>query len=685
MGFELSEARSLAAFTVRAFRVRVFCPLLAIVLIGPSVAFADRALDDYKLAVGLYKQKRWALASDSFQKFIKEHPQNAKVPLAQLYRGLAQFYLEKYHDARKILRHFVKDYPKNRNVADAMYWVGKCSHFLDDLKSAEIDFKEFVKKYPKHDLLEWALPFLADTQLRLKKPLAAALNFQKSLEKHPKGRMAEDSKFGLAKAFEALNQTSKAIKIYKQLAADRTSARAPKAQRNLASIYFEAGQYLTAATAYGELEKRFPQSSLVSTARFNGGYAFFQAGDYRKAIAQFNLAAKDKQQSSSANYWKGVSHKHLGEYTQATQVLKTTYEADSKGPLAEMTLYQWAVCVQQSGRYDAARALFLDVVAGWPKGEFGDDSLHISGDAALSAGRLDEVEKLIERFRNEYPNSDLRMLNELLQGRLLDARGGAKNNKAAVAQFQKVISESRITHTKLLARFHLARTLQNMGEHQRVLETIGPIVDQVKKHSGTSEFIDVLILQGTCLQAQADAGYQTSPNDEKKHQAALKLYRAAAEAMNLYLKLSPNSKQAGHALATRAVAEARAGSKQQAQSDINTLAEKFPDSPLVGQTTYRIAEIAYESKQWVWASTVFTSLVKMGFDSSYHSAGLSGAAWSQYQQKRYLKAAEGFAQVVKHYPDDEDSAPEAAYMQGKALANANRLMEAAAAYSSAFK
>jgi TolA-binding protein len=139
---------------------------LALLLSSAQVLRADAPLDDYNLAVGLYKQKRWDLSADSFRKFVEKYPGHEKVPLARLYLGLTLVNADKFAEARDVLRGYLKDYPQSRNAVDAMYRIAECSYLLDDLKTAEAEFQGFLSKAPKHELAEWAAPYLGDSQLR---------------------------------------------------------------------------------------------------------------------------------------------------------------------------------------------------------------------------------------------------------------------------------------------------------------------------------------------------------------------------------------------------------------------------------------------------------------------------------------------------------------------------------------
>ena len=315
-------------------------------------------MDDYNLAVGLYKQSRWTLASESFQKFLKENPQNPKAALARLYLGMSLRNDKKYDEARASLRAFIQESPNNKNVPFAMFRLAECSYFLDDVKAAENEFGQFIAKFPDHELGEWALPDLADVQLRLDKPKLAQATFQKAIALFPKGAMIEDSKFGLARALGLQGQSEEAVKLLTEVAANRGGTLAARAQLQLATAHFEAGRFDQAAVEYARVEQNFPNSPLIPLAKLNSGYAEYRRGDFRKAITLFDQAAASRDQATVANYWKGLSHKSLGEYKPAAAILKAALEADRKSELADQILFQMADCQLRDNQFSVARRCF---------------------------------------------------------------------------------------------------------------------------------------------------------------------------------------------------------------------------------------------------------------------------------------------------------------------------------------
>jgi cellulose synthase operon protein C len=680
----------------RGLRVTRAVVLTAALLpcLQPAVFAQSQPLpEDYRFAAGLYKQQRWDLAADAFRQFIKKYPHHERVPYARLYLGMTLVNADHLADARQVLREYVRDYPHSKSLPDALYRVGECSYLLDDLKSAETEFQQFLTQYPQHDLVEWALPYLADTKLRLKQPQAARDLFKKALARYPQSRLTEDSKFGLARAFEDLHETDAATALYAELAEKKaTGNRAAQSLLNLATIRFRTGKYDEASKLFLRVASDFPQSRLVPRAQLNAGFALYQLGQFGPAIEQFDLAAHDKQQAPTAGYWKGITFKAMGDIPQATRVLKATYEADPRGPVAEQSLFYYADCELRAAHYEAAKKLFLDLVGKWPRdtsGEgglhFADNALHFAAEAALLAGSVDEAERLVERFQKEFPKSPLALHEEILQARVLDAKAVAllkqpkgpaadkssekakELRRAAIGHLEKVVASSHLPKTVTLARFHLGRILQEAGDHTRAVEALAPLADEAERPDAPLEAVESLVIWGRS-------------EDELGHE------QAAIAAFSKYLALRPKGEQAPQALVGRAIAQARLGKNGAARADAFRLIKEFPKEPLGADTLRRLAERAYDAKDWKIAAEYFGSLAEQGSgESDWRRIGLSGLGWAKFYLHSYDESAAAFEQVFGRFTGMSPQVAEAGYMWGHALQMAGKLPEAAKAYGEAFQ
>ena len=674
--------------------------LAAAILAVPLVALAQQQTppEDYRFATLLYKQQRWDQAAEAFRDFLKKNPNHERVPYARLYLGLTLVNADHLTEARQVLRDYVRDYPKSKSLPDVLYRVGECSYLLDDLKSAETELQQFLDKYPQHDLVEWASPYLADTKLRLKQPEAARQLFKKALEKYPQSRLAEDAKFGLARADEELNDLDAAIALYSQIAGGKTAGtHAAQSLMNLATIRFRTGKYEDASKLFLRCVADFPKSRLLAAAQLNAGLSLYQLGQYRQAIEQFDKAIVDKKQAAAASYWKGISLKALGETPEAIKVLKATYEADPKSAVAESALFYWADCELRSAHYSAAQKLFLELAEQWSQAhdDLVRDSLHFAGEAALLAGSLDQAEQLVARFNHEFPNSKIALTEEILQARILDAKSAAllngttdatreqhreeakKLRESAIEHLQKVLAASQLSRTKTLASFHLGRILQEAGEHARVVEVLGALAEQGKRPGASTEAVESLVIWAN---SQSELGNQ----------------QAAVSAYSKYLDLRPKGGQAQQALAGRALSNGRLGKNQAARDDALLLIKEFPQNGSGADTLRRLAERAYETKDWAAAGELFATLAEQGApETELRRIGLSGLGWAHFEEARqqppaaahkmFEESAAAFEQVFEKFPTRIPQVAEAGYMSGRALQAAGKPAEAAKAYTHTFE
>jgi TolA-binding protein len=661
---------------VSALLIVAVCGVLDLAFPVPQSVWADQAGDDYAAAVGFYKQSRWGLAEETFKKFLKDYPKHERVPFARLYLGLALTNLEKYDEARTVLRAFVKEYPNNQQVPQAMYRVAESSYFLDDLKSAEPEFQAFFAKSPEDPLREYALPYFGDTQLRLGKAEAAAASFQQAIKLFPQSKMLEDSRWGLAKSLDALQKSPEALVLYREIAANKAGLRAAQAQLQIANRLFEQKDFANAAKDYTELQKNFPESKQVATARLNAGNAYYELKDYKSAAAQFELAAKEPEQAAAASYWRGMSQKQLGDLAAAAATLKAAFEAHAQNPISEQVLFQWADCELRLAQFDSAELHFADVVKRWPQGQWADDSLYFAGEAALQranrastpelrAAAIQAAEGYTKQFAATQPNSGLKLYNDLLRGRVLLSRGSDADVTAATELIKGVLAAAQRPQTQAQARYHLARAQQRLKQHAAVIETLTPVVEQVRKEGVTSEFLDGLVL------------YASSALVEKKDAEAI---AASAD----YVRLAPKGEQLDQALVTKALGEANLKQFDAAKQSIEQLRAALPNSPLIVRTTLQLAEIAYAHKDFNAALDWYTATVAAGAQSPHFVPALSGQAWSQFEKKQYKPAAEGFGRIVKDFPQDK-LAPEAAFKLGESLQLDNQLEPAAKAFGEAFE
>ena len=641
--------------------------VVALTSFFPARVWADAGLDEYNLAVGLYKQSRWETAAQRFRAFTKTYDKHEKMPLARLYLGLTLVNLEDYKAARDEFRTFVKDYPQNTNVPQARYRVAECSYLMEDFAAARVELENYLKDFPKDTFHDHALPYLADAQLRSNDPSAALINFQQAIDRFPEGPLVDDARFGRARALEALKKDDEAIAQYKELIARPAGPRAADSQFHLAALAFERKRFPEAAVAYTELVTKFPNSRFVPASQLNAGYAYFQSGKFAEAATQFEAAAAEKSQRVTAGYWQGLSLKSQSQYAKAAEVLKATAAIAGEQPLSESILFQQALCERHLGHVADARQLFETVLNKWAKGEFADDCVHALAEQSIEAGDVPTADRLLARFATEFPSSGLRLHVELLSGRLELARAaiGLRDQKppaevaahydAAAKRFENVMTNSTIPLTRNQARYYLAFSRQLQGKSTTALELLTPLIELVRTEGTKSELVDALVLQADSLLA------------EKK-------YDEAEKSAQEYLTLVAKGRQSARAVSVLAVSAAHRKDAAKVDAAVERLKQEFPEHPLRAVTLQQLAELADTSEDWPAAARYYEALIPLwnGLDSQPFA--IRGLAWAQLKQK-LPESAKTYARIEQQFPNHR-LVPESIYYRADALKEAGQVDEA---------
>lgn len=634
-----------------------------------TFARADSAEDDYKLAVRHYKASRWKLASEAFETYLNRHKGDSRAPFARFYLGLSLENQEQYKSARDAFRSFVKDYPKSENRNDTLFRVAECSYFLNDLKAAEGEFATFLSAAKDHAFAEYALPYLGDAQYRLNKTKEAAATFQRAIEQFPNGRLTDDAKFGLANCQAALNQWDEALAGYRALAERTESSFAPKAQMEMGLRLYGRKEFAEAAAAFDEFDAKFSKRPERSRARLNAGFAYFENGDFEKAVSRFEQAGEDKSLRAQAEYWRALGHKELKQYDKAVAAAKAEFERDAKGEFAAQLLYEWAACERLQNRFAEAGTQYRRFVELFPKHAAADDALQFAAEMALEVDKPDEAQKLLDRFRKEYPKSDLWTYRDILQARVHTAGKDPKAHRSAVDLLQNVVRKTQNPGTKLRAHFYLTRTHRLLDDHKQSLDAAKPLLDDVKKQGADSDYVDVLVL------------VSRSRLEVKQHPEAI-------DAASQYLKLRPKSDRVPLMLATRAVAAFRSGDakfRQTLDDDLDRLLKDFADEPLAGQTAHQLAEAAYQKKDWSRSAELFGKLATLGKESALHSVALLGKGWAEFEAGEFKTAAETFGRLLEDHADDRAVASQAAFKQAECHERDDEAETAAKLYLAAFE
>lgn len=107
---------------------------------------------DYKAAVALVlEKKQYVQAIQSFQDFIKNHPQSYYQPNAYYWLGQLFYNQGKKNDASYYFAWVVKHYPKSSKASDALLKIGFIMEETNQQDKSETVYRQVIKLYPNSD------------------------------------------------------------------------------------------------------------------------------------------------------------------------------------------------------------------------------------------------------------------------------------------------------------------------------------------------------------------------------------------------------------------------------------------------------------------------------------------------------------------------------------------------------
>ena len=303
----------------------------------------------------------------------------------------------------------------------------------------------------------------------------------------------------------------------------------------------------------------------------------------------------------------------------------------------------------------------------------------------MLAGSIDEAKQLVERFEKTHPNSPLKLHEQILRARVLNADAAAllkeasrpdrptntakaeKERREAIATLEKVIAESHLPRTQVLARFYLGRTLEDTGDFSRAVDTLAPLVSPGRPAQG---FVGSDRRAGPLrARARRHRKIRASPS------AADEIHRAAAQGFTD--RTSPG-RPGRRARTTQSASTSRLPTWISWSATFRTARLRL-------RPIRRLAELSYDTQDFKTARDRFAKLAELGEPKSdVRRMGLSGLGWSQFELKAFDQSTAAFAEVFEKFPTDTLQVAEAGYMRARALQQAGKLSDAAQAYAQVF-
>lgn len=166
----------------------------------------------------------------------------------------------------------------------------------------------------------------------------------------------------------------------------------------------ELQDYGAAQLAYGKVVEKFPGDSFAPKAMFMQGFLYLQQDDNEGALYQFDQVQRQYPESSmveDSDYWTGMAYSFSGLYEEAREHLRGYLTRFDSPKYRKESIFRIAVCTFSLAEYEEALTLLAEFNEAYPGDPLTDEANLLMGDAYLGEGMMDEGFAAYDRVRPE--------------------------------------------------------------------------------------------------------------------------------------------------------------------------------------------------------------------------------------------------------------------------------------------
>lgn len=679
----------------RSMRWATTVILLAGAVIGGGTS-ALRADDDsdelreFYSANGLINRGLHELAAVEYRKFLNDHPSHEKAPVAKYGLGVCLYHLKKFEEAAEVLSPLrkIKEFAFSAEVATML---GQCHLETGHEDAALEDFEDVLAHQPKHALADDAAAGMVEALYRLGRygevitrcgqidsrwpnsplrirttflsglsamqkgdPQAAAARFEELLKDHPDDSLADQATSLLAQYYHRANLLDRAVEEYQRVLSRAGSHFVPDALHGLGLLALQHGDPQTAGTFFDRLLKDYSDNPLAASARFYRGRAWFEAGDFDRALDMFEQCRNEHGgvDADQVAYWIAKCSLKKGRYADAATALEQVSGEFPKSALLPEAAYDRAVALARSGQSSEAVAALEAFRTRFPNQALAKDALWL---LATLEHDLKNYDKSLEHCRTylkllpkDAPSAEALCLmaeNEFLSSRF----------EEAAASFERCLAADPTGPQAVRARLRRGTALYDLGK----FDEAEPILKKVVA-DGAGEFEFARFALG-------DICFQRGE------------WKNAIAHLQTYSKGDAGTPALDDALLKVGIAQQREHDYAAALKSLDRLLQEFAQSPFHLQAVFERGQTLVLLGRWEEAAATFRQVMAEGADSRFAPYALNHLGSIAMKDGDFQHAAEFFEKAAERL-GDADGAAESLFQRGQALLAAGQAKAAEHAF-----
>ncbi|MCF8364482.1 MAG: tetratricopeptide repeat protein [Bacteroidales bacterium] len=638
----------------------VFHGLLNGLPAGESVMRLDAqffdALCDYKLDHPGAKQK--------FTDFIRYYPDHSRTNQAFLYLGFVHYGLKKYKDA---IEQFTKVDPFLLSpplMSEYLYKMGYCYIQQENYdKAREVLFPILNTESEYHDAANYYYAQIA----YLEQDYDKALKYFRKLNKN--------SEFGKEIPFYIL-QIEYTNKNYDEIASIgpgiiendiNDKKKKAEAARIVAEAFFINGDYENSLEFFN-LYQSSSSKSLTREENYQLAYAYYQIGEYAKAIEKFQKVAGSKDEmAQNAYYHLAGCYLETNEKKFAQNAFYSAYQIEGNEKIREDALFNYAKLTYELAYdpFNSSIQALTQYISDYPGSDRLSEAYLYLTNIFLSTKDYQTAIDAIEKIR--IKNQNLKAAyQKITYQRAIQLFNALKYDQALV-NFNKSLSNNYDKSLTARARYWAGETYFRMENYTKSIDyyddfMVSPgayeldLYPMTKYNLGYAYF-KLKYYDNAVITFQQFVSRPAPKAEEFVTDAILRMgdcyfitknYKEAIDEYSRAIKRkSPDS---DYAIFQKALSQGATGNNMLKIESLKHLTENYPGSSYADDAYFEIAESYLLTNENQLALDWFGKMMTGFPKSSYVIKALQKSGLIYYNQNNYNDAIATMKKIVADYP-----------------------------------
>ncbi len=619
----------------------------------PETPLSNKAR--YYLGVCQYSLQDFQAAAETFRETIDKASGDStfnNMPDAYLLYGYSQFSLAKAQqvqdeeqaarliaDAIGAYDTLLEKFPEHKLVQDAYYFKGEALYLGGNLDQAIAAYQTLVDGFPQGSFYQQALFYLGETQFESGDFQSASESGKRFLSEFADGSFVDQVRMripsaGIQLALAAANagEAESAGELFKSaetelaaLAADESFAARDDALFKQAFCILHQQRIEEAAQTYARLAESFPESARAAEAAISAGRFFFKANNYALAKQWLgHVERAENQYFLEANHWLCRIGLLEGEFAETLERAVAALKQATGSPLEiSLMLDAGDALFEIAERRGEAAAFYQQAAEKFPTHELAPQALYNAAFTQMNVGNFDQAKQLAETFAQKYTTHefypDVREITAEIHMKQNDLLNAQQTFEEIAARFHDHPNRDRWNN-----RVGWVRFLQQ--DYDEVIAWLRPLVTDFRNPSD-----------------QAEALFRIASS-----QFQLQQFEKSKEACQESLVADKNWNQVDQVYLLLGRSEHALGNLDGALEVLKKLISDRPNSALMSETNYRIAEIYYEQQEFTLAREQYQKVIDLN-ESEFMPYALYGIAWLEMKQEQFDDAIRSFDRIVSDY------------------------------------